>query len=221
MDWIQNYQFFLFDFDGLLVDTEKLHFAAYVELCYRHGYQLNWSFHRFCTEAHSKPMGVWEALVKECPHLYEKKSREELYEEKKSIYVELLKKTPLEFMQGAADLLKALAKNHTKRAVVTNSPRLHVEIVKQSLPLLQTIPLWITREDYLYPKPAPDGYLQAIKQLATSSDRMIGFEDSLKGLKALLAAGVEGVLICPKEYEYVKESKLLGAKHFETLSLIS
>lgn len=221
MNWIHNYQLFLFDFDGLLVDTEKMHYASYVELCRRHGFELKWDFRRFCREAHGKAMGIWEALGKEFPQIYAKDSKEVLYEEKKEIYVELLRGSSLELMEGAHPLLKALANSGIARAVVTNSPRSHIEIIKESLPILQTIPVWITREEYVHPKPAPDGYLKAIAKLASPNDRIIGFEDTLKGLRALLAAGVESILICPKELDHVQESVLLGAQHFEKLSLIN
>jgi HAD superfamily hydrolase (TIGR01509 family) len=221
MDWIKDYQLFLFDFDGLLVDTEKMHYASYVEMCRRHGWELNWDFQRFCFEAHGKAMGIWEALGKEFPRIYAQDPKEVLYEEKKRIYVELLQSARLELMEGVAPLLTALAEAGIGRAVVTNSPRAHIEIIKQSLPMLRTIPVWVTREDYLNPKPAPDGYLKAIEMLAKPNDRIIGFEDTLKGLKALIAAGAEGVLVCPADHEHVKEGTSLGARHFEKLSLIS
>src|SRR5262245_56736118 len=103
MDWIQDYQLFLFDFDGLLVNTERLHYAAYAELCRRHGCALKWDFERFCREAHRKAMGIWDGLKREFPSMFESGvAVDALYEEKKSIYVDLLKTSPLELMEGAA-----------------------------------------------------------------------------------------------------------------------
>ena len=222
MNWVQDYQLFLFDFDGLLVDTESLHFAAYAELCRRYGYVLTWDFKQFCLEAHTEAMGVWKGLFREFPELFEKQPNKEiLYEEKKVIYLELLAKSKLELMAGAAELLATLAKLGAKRAVVTNSPRLHIELIQAALPQLKTIPLWVTREDYAQPKPSPEGYLKAIEVLGKPGDRIIGFEDSAKGLKALLGAGVEGVLVCPSQMDHVKECVALGAKHCEALSQVS
>lgn len=221
MDWIQDYQLFLFDLDGLLVNTERMHYAAYIEVCRKYGFELKWDFPRFCLEAHGKAMGIWDGLSREFPRLFEFGSKEKLYEEKKHIYIDLLQSYPLEFMDGAEALVTALSESNIPRAVVTNSPKAHIEIIKKSLPLLQTIPLWITREDYIDPKPAPDGYLKAIGMLAKSGDRIIGFEDTLKGLKALIAAGVKGVLICPEDHAHVKECSSLGAQHFKTLSVMN
>lgn len=222
MNWIQNYQLFLFDFDGLLVDTERLHFASYQEMCRRHGCEMHWDFQRFCREAHGKALGIFEAIEVEFPKIFEDEpSREVLYAEKKAIYIEILKNTRLELMEGVAPLLNALAEKGIKRAVVTNSPREHIEIIKESLPILKSIPLWVTREDYTHPKPSPEGYLTAIGKLGRAGDKMIGFEDTLKGLKALVAAGVESILICPAQSGHVEECISLGAKHFESLSIIN
>ena len=81
---VQN-TIYLFDFDGLLVDTEKFHYIAYQELCRRRGGELHWEFSRFCKEAHGKAGGVWEGIARECPQVFNGVTRETLYEEKKAI----------------------------------------------------------------------------------------------------------------------------------------
>ncbi|KAG6559565.1 Phosphorylated carbohydrates phosphatase [Candidatus Rhabdochlamydia oedothoracis] len=198
-----SYDIILFDFDGLLVDTEPLHFLAYREMCSKNEICLNWDFVRFCQEAHSSAFGIWKAFQKEFPTLLKKKSKEVLYQEKKEIYQELLKTTILKLMPGVHALLQALAMSNTLSAVVTNSALSQVEPIRKTLPILNVIPLWITREDYPLAKPAPDGYLQAIEQLGRK-ERIIGFEDTLKGIHALQAAKVEAVLVNPICPEGVK-----------------
>lgn len=218
----QDYQLYLFDFDGLLVDTEQLHYAAYLEMSRRNGCPLSWDFARFCQEAHSKAMGFFDGLLKEYPDALERgKTREELYEEKKKIYVELLQSTPLELMAGVEAFLESLESRRAKMAVVTNSPKAQIELIKKALPVLQKIPVWVTREMYKEAKPSPEGYLKAIALLAEPGDKIIGFEDSLKGLKALLAAEVDSVLICPADQKHVEEGKRLGATHFTSFSYLT
>jgi len=222
MDWVQEYQLFLFDFDGLLVDTEPLHCASYLEMSRRRGCPLNWDLERFCMEAHGKSMGFFDGLEREYPDVFKSgPSKEELYAEKKRIYIEMLQSNRLELMEGALPLLTALEERGIKTAVVTNSPRDQIEIIKRVLPDLQKIPVWITREDYTEAKPSPEGYQKAIQMLAKPGDRIIGFEDTLKGLKALLAAGVEAVLVCSADGERDKEALKLGARHCDKLSVLS
>jgi beta-phosphoglucomutase-like phosphatase (HAD superfamily) len=87
---------------------------------------------------------------------------------------------------------------------------------------LESIPVWITREQYTHPKPAPDAYLKAVELLADPGDRIIGFEDTMKGVKALQAAGVQPVLICDKEHPQLEQENVLqGVSHFETFSLVN
>ena len=201
--FLSSYDIILFDFDGLLVDTEPLHFLAYKEMCSKNEIYLNWDFIRFCKEAHSSAFGIWKAFHREFPSLLKKKSKEMLYQEKKEIYQNLLKTTILKLMPGVHALLQALATSNTLSAVVTNSTLSQVESIRKTLSILNVIPLWITREDYQLAKPAPDGYLQAIEQLG-KKERIIGFEDTIKGIHALQAAKVEAVLVTPTCPEEIK-----------------
>lgn len=198
------YDIILFDFDGLLVDTESLHFSAYKEMCLRRGVVLDWDFTRFCQEAHGSAHGIWKAFQKEYPQLLENAPRDLLYREKKEMYQELLKTTSLKYMPGIEALLQALATSNVLSAVVTNSPRFQVECIRKKLTLLHEIPLWITREEYALAKPEPDGYLLAIEKLGKKK-RIVGFEDTLKGIRALQAAGVEAILVAPICLEKVKD----------------
>ncbi len=212
---VHDYEIILLDFDGLLVDTERYHFAAYSALCRKRGFELSWDFPHFCVEAHAKAGGIWNGLSREFPQMFIDENRDVLYEEKKQIYVDILKNSRLEFMRGAAEFLEMVHAMGKKRAVVTNSPRAHIDVIKESLPLLKSVPLWVTREDYIQPKPSPEGYLKAIAALGKG--RAIGFEDTLKGLKALLAAGADGVLVCPADHPHAPEGVSLGARHFTSL----
>lgn len=214
MKSLSTYDCVLLDFDGLLVDTEPLHYAAYMRMCARRGYGLKWSYEKFCQVAHVKASGFFEALRRECPVASEV-PESVLYEEKKRAYVELLQTEPCTLMSGVEEFLNQLQALDKPRAVVTNSPRSQIELIRSKLPLLDTIPLWITREDYAHPKPAPEGYQMALSRLGCQKG--IGFEDSLKGLRALLDAGVDAVLVCSPLASAVNESLRWGACHIPTL----
>lgn len=217
---MQHYQVFLFDFDGLLVDTEPVHFLSYIEMCRRNGWDLDWSFERFCKEAHEKAGGIWEGLSKLFPTfpVGDRERIEALYREKKEIYVALLEQGGLRLMPGVEELILALQSWGGKCAVVTNSPKDHIEKIKEVFPILREIPLWITREDYSEPKPSPEGYLKAVSLLSVPGDRIVGFEDTLKGAQALFAAGVDTVLVCPEQAPHVKQIVALGGSHVSSLA---
>lgn len=198
LNWILQYQLFLFDFDGLLVDTEPLHFLAYQQMCKERGYELPWDLETFYEVAHGSATGLRTRIYAEFPSLQAEEPRwEVLYQEKKDAYEHLLQEgIGVRLMPGVQELLTALDEAAICRCVVTNSFRAQTDRICQHLPILKTIPHWITRECYERPKPAPDGYLTALARYAKPNDRVIGFEDSLKGFQSLQAAGVEGVLVC-------------------------
>ncbi len=217
MNWINNFDLFLFDFDGLLVDTESLHLEAYRILCSNHGCTLPWTLEEFFTIAHTSATGIRTEIERLFPALTT--PWDILYSEKKKIYETLLKKGNLSLLPGVEPLLRTLATLNKKRCVVTNSTLAQTESIKSQIAILQTIPHWFTRESYANPKPAPDGYLKALEVLKAAGDRVIGFEDSLRGYESLKAAGVEtAVLICsPKHPQLMKISIPLRVSSFDQL----
>ncbi len=221
IEWIRSFELFLFDFDGLLVNTEELHFAAYIEMCRARGYVLSWDFYRFCLAAHFESTGMRDAIYEELPSLKEEEPRwEVLHAEKKRIYLNLLRKGSLHLLPGVERLLKALEAEGIRRCVATHSPREQIEEIKAAIPALQTIPVWITREDYINPKPAPDAYLTALARLQQPGDRVIGFEDSIRGAKALIGAHVQPVLICPAYHPQLSHDLLQKVPQFTSFEEI-
>lgn len=216
MQWLDDFDFVLFDLDGLLIDSEKLHFQAYKKLCLSKGADFNWSFNKFCLLSHTSATKIKETLYEEFPLLtqYEWPL---LYAEKKSIYETILKVEKLDLMPGVATLLKSLKK---PSCVVTNSPRNQVEFIRAKEPLLQLLPNWITREDYKEPKPNSECYLKAIKLFAQEKGKIIGFEDTVKGIKALKIANVKRVLICAKTHPQMNENLDKDILHFTSFETI-
>lgn len=222
MTWIERFDLFLFDFDGLLVNTEELHFEAYLQMCHLRGFDLNWGLAQFFTAAHFNATGLKDAIYSTFPRLLEQEPCwEVLYAEKKKIYQELLEKGHLEFLPGVAKLLQALVDSGKKRCVVTNSAKVQIEVIRDRLPLLKTIPVWFTRETYREPKPHPDGYLKAIVELGEAGDRLVGFEDSVRGLKALEGAKVPTrMLICSPDHPQMQERACSGSFYFPSFEAI-
>lgn len=219
MQWVDKFQLFLFDFDGLLVNTERLHYEAYVQLLKSHGYTLSWDFAKFCQFAHTHSEMLKTELYATFPTLDRDWSR--LYGEKKALYQELLRQGKVELMPGVELLLKELQRKEIRRCVVTNSTRAQIEEIRSHHAALQTISHWITREDYTNPKPAPDGYLKAIELYGKEGDRMIGFEDTLRGILALQKTKALPVLICSSSHPLLQETLSQGVRYFESFPLVS
>ncbi|MCB1109925.1 MAG: HAD family phosphatase [Chlamydiia bacterium] len=204
MSWFLDYSPIFFDFDGLLVDTERLHFQAYQNMLENHGVSLSWDFPTFTSIAHKSSEGLRHTITAHAPSLVESETWESLYAQKKEAYQALLEVGSLELMPGAQTILETVQCAQIPHAVVTNSTRKQTELIREKIPTLNQIPHWITREDYARAKPAPDAYLKAIEVLG-GSDKMLGFEDALRGVRALKDAAITPVLICPPDHPQMAE----------------
>jgi len=221
MQWIHDYQLFLFDFDGLLVNTEELHYKAYQRMCGARGVHLDWGFDRYCQAAHYEASALRDQLYAHFPQLkLQEPLWDVLYAEKRKAISELFSSGAVQLMPGVARLLTALQAANIPRCVVTHSPDQLVQLARQQNPILDTIPFWLTREHYSQPKPHPECYLKAIEQLAKPHDRVIGFEDTPRGLRALLGTRAQAVLVCQTQYPEIPTFVKAGVRHIRSFEAI-
>ncbi|MDN3508239.1 MAG: HAD family phosphatase [Simkaniaceae bacterium] len=196
MKSIGNYNLFLFDFDGLLVNTEELHKVAYEEMLKRRGFTLAWNFATYATYAHKSTEALSNAVYDALPGLESDEPEwNVLRQEKVAIYSDLIDQK-IALMPGVKEFLEKI--KDKKKVVVTNSPKDQVMKIQEKIPELSVIDAWVTRDDYTNAKPAPDGYLHALTLFP--HQKPIGFEDTEKGLNSLEAAGIEAVFIRPPNY---------------------
>jgi len=220
MEWVHQYQVFLFDLDGLLVNTEELHFEAYRKMCSDRGFDLDWDFATYCQAAHINCAMLREKICEKLPGLQEFQW-EELYQEKKDALEQIMRNGSIELMPGVEQLLEVLESANIKRSVVTHSSDQHVSLIREKNPVLDTIPTWFTRETYTHPKPHPEGYQKAIDALANPEDQVIGFEDTPKGLRSLLGTRAKPVMVTKVRYPETSEFLEKGILWVDDLAAVS
>ncbi len=203
------------DLDGLLVDSERLHFRAYETMLSNRGCRLGWDFLTFLSIAHQSATGLKETILKQFPCL--KTPWERLYQEKTAAYLTLLKEGSVRWMKGAEQLLQELQKRAISHAIVTNSSKEQLLLIQDTLALLKMVPLSITREDYRFAKPHSDSYETAMRSLGISAKRAIGLEDSMRGIFALKGAGIQPLLVCPRYHPQMAHLTDKSLPHTESL----
>jgi HAD superfamily hydrolase (TIGR01509 family) len=177
---------FLFDFDGLILDTELASRAGW-ELLYReHGHELPtdlWATLVGTTHAPWDPMAHLEELVGE------PLEREALNERRYAHELALIEAE--ELRPGIADYLAAARQHGLKRAIVSSSTRRWVDMHLERLDEAAGWDAICTADrDPARAKPAPVLYLEALEQLDVTADQAVAFEDSPNGVLAAKAAGI-------------------------------
>lgn len=195
MKWYNQFSAIFFDLDGLLVNTEALHWKAYQDMCSKNGCRLDWDFTTYYSIASRSANGVRDRLFHEMPALFKEKTWEELYQEKRKALQDHIAHDAVPLMPGVEEVLLSLAEVNVPIAVVTHSPKPFVDHIRKQHDCFSVIQEWFTRECYSNPKPAPDGYLYACDFFGVEPSTVIGFEDSLRGIEALTGAGCKPVIV--------------------------
>jgi HAD superfamily hydrolase (TIGR01509 family) len=183
----------LFDFDGVLADTENIHVAAWQ----RTFADLGWDVaDEICARAAEEDDRDFVASVFAARKVKEGNVIGWTFR-KQELTIAMLRDSP-RLYPGVAALVQAL-QGRLRLAVVSGTWRANVQAVLQAARLEGAFELIIAREDitglYLKPKPAPDPYLLALKTLNLEPSAAVALEDSPIGLVAAEAAGVRVVAV--------------------------
>jgi len=182
---------FLFDFDGLILDTELASRAGW-ELLYRqHGHELPtdlWATLVGTTHAPWNPMEHLEGLVGR------PLEREALNERRYAHELALIEAE--ELRPGIEEYLAAARRLDLKRAIVSSSSRRWVDMhLKRLEEAVGWDAICTADGDPARAKPAPTLYLEALELLDVTPGEAVAFEDSPNGVLAAKAAGVFCVAI--------------------------
>jgi len=178
----------LWDNDGVLVDTEKLYYESTKEALSGVGIEL--------TEELFKMISLKQGrscfdLAAERGVTAEKISR--LRQKRNRLYGNLLR-SGVRPIDGVGHTLRIL-QGRVSMGVVTSSRKKHFDIIRAATGLLPYFDFVLTREDYEHSKPDPDPFLTAIVKNGFKKERCIIVEDSERGLRAAIAAGIRCIVI--------------------------
>ncbi len=181
----------LFDFDGVLADTESYHLRAWLEALGPHSPDLDWeTYQRVC-------IGVSD--IEMC-HIFSKLCREPITpDEIKDLYP--LKRNLFQALTASTDMIDArlVAKlaglKGVLLAVVTSSNQAEVEPILRQAKLLATLNTVVYGNDVKRHKPHPEPYLLALERLGVGASEAVVFEDSASGIHSGRDAGCRVVKV--------------------------
>ena len=174
-----DYDALLFDFDGVLADTEPVHHACWRAIVEPLGIPLPWEYYR----AHC--VGVADDVL--FAKRFGAASVRAMVERKRAAFRRALEQSP-PFPAETLELVRDLAARYAL-AVVSSSARTEVEPPMERAGIREYFRVVITCEDVARIKPAPEPYLRAAELLRAR--RPLVIEDSATGAAAARHAGFD------------------------------
>jgi HAD superfamily hydrolase (TIGR01509 family) len=175
----------IFDFDGLILETETPIFQSWQELYHAHGCEI--------------PMEAWAKIIGASEYEFDPfdelerqlgrpVDREAEAPGRSQREMELILSQAVR--PGVQGYLSAAQRKGLPCAVASSSPCDWVEGHLKRLELFDNFVTIKTREDVAHTKPAPDLFLAALASLRVEATEAIVFEDSPNGILAAKRAGL-------------------------------
>jgi beta-phosphoglucomutase len=191
MAMLKHFDAILFDFDGVLIDSEPVHYACWREVMEKLGVALDWETYDSKIRGHSAARLVnMLCALADPPLAHEQVSA--YYQFKNDRFRDHVLADPGTLMSVAVkELLDEL--RGRKLAVVSSARQGHVYAILDALGLRDRFETLVCREDVETLKPSPEPYLTAARRMGVTNPLVV--EDSDAGAESGRAAGFEVLMI--------------------------
>jgi beta-phosphoglucomutase len=179
----------LFDFDGVIADTENVHVAAWQRTFGVMGWQESDETCSRAAEIDDRAF-VLEVFAR---RKIEKGNVEGWVARKQELTLRLLADSP-RIYPGVPALVERL-RGRVRLGVVTTTWRANAETVLEASGLRQAFEVVVAKEDVKAPKPDPECYRLALAKLKLPASEVVTLEDSPSGLAAARGAGIRAVAV--------------------------
>lgn len=176
----------IFDMDGVLVDTEPIHFTAYIQ----HFKELNIdvSDEMYQSFMGSSTKNIYKR-IKEYFNLTQ--SVQELIVRKRELFYKVFNESvTLKLMDGVLDLILELHQNNIQLIVASSSSHENINAVFKKFDLDKYFSHKVSGEDFPESKPNPAIFNKAVELSEHQKSECIVIEDSTNGIKASNSAGI-------------------------------
>jgi beta-phosphoglucomutase len=180
---IQNFAACIFDFDGVLIDSEPLHAEA-KRLTLEH-FQIPYPAAAVSGFKGRSDRDFFEYVSAELAQ--GRLSALELDTYKRRLYLGMFEDVPL--VPGALDFVDAARKKFRKIGLATSANRRDLSLAFRKYQIEAWFDIIISGDDTLQHKPHPEPYLKAMSALRVSAAETLVIEDSPNGIRSAKTAG--------------------------------
>jgi len=180
-------KYILFDNDGVLVETELWYFRANVEILKTLGIDLDETRYRDIM------VNGQSAFLLAEERGFDTATVENARERRNLLYQHYLQTEELE-IAGVTEVLAALKESY-RMGIVTSARREDFELIHAKRGITDHMEFVLCSGEYGRSKPHPDPYLKGLKLFGGEKDEAIVVEDSERGLRSAVNAGIDCVIV--------------------------
>ena len=196
----------IFDFDGIIVDSEPLHFRAFNEVLEAHDIAITWD--EYCeTYIGYDDRDAFHEIFRNKADGICKKDLLQLIEQKAEILQKYIEEGSAVPLPGAVELIKSIPAR-LPVALCSGALRSDIEPILERLGITGAFNVIVTAEDTARSKPDPAPYLLALERLQIDdASTALAIEDTPAGIVSAKRAGLK-VLAVTNSYdrEYLMEA---------------
>ena len=183
----------IFDFDGVLVDSERYHFETYNAVFQKYGHTIDErEYYKYWTSLGLGPKGEIE---RHGLRIDPKRIRDE----KRPVFSEYCRNGTIRFFPEAHEVVECLASAGKVLTIASGSVRADIEAILSNEGLTGTFAAIVGSDTVPVLKPAPDIFLSALAAVGAVPSEALVFEDAEKGVGAALAAKIPVVVVRTRE----------------------
>lgn len=187
-----NIKAVIFDLDGVIVNTDNLHYRAWKTIADKEGIYFDETINNRLRGV--SRMESLEIILERANKKYSNDQKKLLAEEKNKYYVEYLKSlTPDSILPNVEFVLQKLKEKGIKIAIGSSSK--NGRFILKQIGMENTFDVIVDGNDITRSKPYPDVFLIAADRLGINPGDCIVVEDAEAGIKAAKSAGMRAVAI--------------------------
>jgi HAD superfamily hydrolase (TIGR01509 family) len=205
----------IFDFDGVLADSEKYHFMTYRDVFARHGHHIDETeYYKYWTSLGQGPRGEIERHGLDLDPA-------EIRDEKRPVFSEYCRDGSIKLFPEAMEIVRTLASAGKHLTIASGTPRPDIEAILHNAGLDGAFSHIIGSDTVPRVKPAPDIFLAMLDATGAEPYECLVIEDAEKGMEASIAAEIPVVVIRTPETRAFDFSAadLILESHVEFLEL--
>ena len=186
----------IFDFDGVIVDTEPLHYAAFQRLLEPLG--LGFSWERYVeTYMGFDDRDAFTEAFKADGRVMSAADLQSFIDRKAGLFQEIIR-DGISAYPGVVELIRSIRASQTPLAICSGALRSDIGPILETLGIAECFDLIVTAEDVARSKPDPECYrltharLNEIRLLNLTPGQVLAIEDTPAGLAAANGAILSG-----------------------------